>query len=121
MAGKSKQMIRQPGAWPALLFCFLAVVATLALTSRDASQRRSMEAPAPNSSDRIVTIANQEEKIVVFGPAGEMIRSALIEAFRKWFPRIVFESTERRKHLEQSSQSCSRYASMFHRTTFQRI
>jgi len=50
-----------------------------------------MEAPAPDSSERILTIANQEEKIVVFGPAGEMIRSALIEAFRKSFPRIVFE------------------------------
>jgi iron(III) transport system substrate-binding protein len=50
-----------------------------------------VEAPAPDSSDRIVTLANQEGKIVVFGPAGEIIRSALIEAFRKSFPRIVFE------------------------------
>jgi iron(III) transport system substrate-binding protein len=91
MAGKSKEMIRQPGAWLALLFCLLAVVATLALTARDTSQRRFVEAPAPDSSDRIVTLANQEGKIVVFGPAGEIIRSALIEAFRKSFPRIVFE------------------------------
>jgi len=90
VAGKS-EIIRQPGAWLALLFCFVAVMATLALTARDASQKRSVEAAAPESSDRIVTAANQEGKIVVFGPAGDLIRSALIEAFRNSFPRIVFE------------------------------
>lgn len=90
MTGKS-EIIRQPGAWLALLFCFVAVMATLALTARDASQKRSVEGAAPESSDRIVTAANQEGKIVVFGPAGELIRSALIESFKNSFPRIVFE------------------------------
>jgi len=66
-------------------------MAPLALAARDASQKRSVEGAAPELSDRIVTAANQEGKIVVFGPAGDLIRSALIEAFKNSFPRIVFE------------------------------
>src|SRR6185295_109015 len=91
LASKSKEIIRQPGAWLGLLLCFLAVMAPLALAAREASQRRSMKAPAPDSLGTMVAAANQEGKIVVFGPAGELIRSALIEAFRKSFPRIIFE------------------------------
>ncbi len=38
-----------------------------------------------------VSAARKEGKVVVFGPAGELIRNALVEAFSKAFPGIVFE------------------------------
>jgi iron(III) transport system substrate-binding protein len=41
--------------------------------------------------DKTVGAAKKEGKVVVFGPAGELLRNALVEAFRKSFPEIVFE------------------------------
>jgi hypothetical protein len=38
-----------------------------------------------------LTAASKEGKVVVFGPAGELIRNTLGAAFRKSFPGIVFE------------------------------
>ena len=35
--------------------------------------------------------AKLEGKVVVFGPAGETIRNALVDAFNKSFPRIKLE------------------------------
>jgi iron(III) transport system substrate-binding protein len=41
--------------------------------------------------DKTVSAAKNEGKVVVFGPAGELLRNALVEAFGKSFPDIVFE------------------------------
>ncbi|MGZ9270484.1 MAG: ABC transporter substrate-binding protein [Candidatus Binatia bacterium] len=41
--------------------------------------------------DKTVAAARAEAKVVVFGPAGEVIRNALVEAFKKSFPAIVLE------------------------------
>ena len=49
-------------------------------------------APAPLSQwDSAVNAAKQEGKVVVFGPAGEIIRNALVDGFRKSFPAIVLD------------------------------
>jgi len=41
--------------------------------------------------DQTTTAAKKEGKVVVFGPAGELIRNALVEAFKKSFPDITLE------------------------------
>jgi iron(III) transport system substrate-binding protein len=40
---------------------------------------------------KIVAAAKKEGKVVVFGPAGELIRNALIDAFKKSYPEITLE------------------------------
>ena len=41
--------------------------------------------------EKTVSAAKKEGKVVVFGPAGEIIRNALVEAFKNSFPTIAFE------------------------------
>ena len=41
--------------------------------------------------EKTVVAAKKEGKVVVFGPAGELIRNALAEAFGRSFPDIAFE------------------------------
>ena len=41
--------------------------------------------------DRAVEAAEKEGKVVVFGPAGEVIRNAIVNAFNKSFPAITLE------------------------------
>lgn len=41
--------------------------------------------------DKTTTAANKEGKVVVFGPAGELIRNALTVGFNKSFPGITLE------------------------------
>ena len=41
--------------------------------------------------DKAVSAAKKEAKVVVFGPAGEIIRNAIVEAFSKTFPGITLE------------------------------
>ena len=41
--------------------------------------------------DSAVNAAKKEGKVVVFGPAGEVIRNALVDAFKKSFPAITLE------------------------------
>jgi len=49
-------------------------------------------APAPLPHwDSAVNAAKKEGKVVVFGPAGEVIRNAIVEAFKKSFPAISLE------------------------------
>jgi ABC-type Fe3+ transport system substrate-binding protein len=43
------------------------------------------------SWDSAVNVAKKEGKVVVFGPAGEVIRNALVDAFKKSFPAITLE------------------------------
>jgi len=40
---------------------------------------------------KTVSAAKKEGKVVVFGPAGEIIRNALVDAFKKSFPDIALE------------------------------
>jgi iron(III) transport system substrate-binding protein len=41
--------------------------------------------------DNVVNAAKKDGKVVVFGPAGEIIRNAIVGAFRKSFPAITLE------------------------------
>jgi iron(III) transport system substrate-binding protein len=41
--------------------------------------------------DQTVTAAKKEGKLVVFGPAGEVVRNALVSAFKRSFPDITLE------------------------------
>jgi ABC-type Fe3+ transport system substrate-binding protein len=41
--------------------------------------------------DQTVSAARKERKVVVFGPAGELIRNALVDAFKRSFPDITLE------------------------------
>jgi iron(III) transport system substrate-binding protein len=48
--------------------------------------------PAWNQQwSKTVGAAKKEGKVVVFGPAGELIRNALVDAFKKAFPGITLE------------------------------
>lgn len=71
----------------ALRFGLALVAALLMGASIAGSQTSSGNPPWEN----VLGAAKKEGKIVVFGPAGEAIRSALMESFRKSFPDIVFE------------------------------
>ncbi|HVO92364.1 MAG TPA: extracellular solute-binding protein [Terriglobales bacterium] len=72
-----------------LLFCYSTLAAAMPTSwSTDAGQTQGTASP---QWDRIVSAAKKEGKVVVFGPAGEGIRNALVEAFRKSFPNISFE------------------------------
>jgi ABC-type Fe3+ transport system substrate-binding protein len=46
---------------------------------------------APPQWDSVVNAAKKEGKVVVFGPAGEIIRNAVVDAFKKAFPAITLE------------------------------
>ena len=41
--------------------------------------------------EKTVSAAKKEGKVVVFGPAGDLIRNALIQAFKQSFPTVAFE------------------------------
>jgi ABC-type Fe3+ transport system substrate-binding protein len=41
--------------------------------------------------DKVVSAAKREGRVVVFGPAGETIRTVLVESFKKSFPDITLE------------------------------
>jgi hypothetical protein len=48
--------------------------------------------PAWNQQwNKTVSAAKKEGKVVVFGPAGEMLRNALMASFKKSFPEITLE------------------------------
>jgi ABC-type Fe3+ transport system substrate-binding protein len=70
-------------------FIFLAaVITTLAQPSFAVGQTRPVW---QEQWDQTVNSAKREGKVVVFGPAGEVIRNALVDAFRKSFPGITIE------------------------------
>jgi ABC-type thiamine transport system substrate-binding protein len=41
--------------------------------------------------EKTVAAAKRERKVVVFGPAGEILRTALIDSFKKSFPEVTLE------------------------------
>jgi hypothetical protein len=74
--------------WLVLLFCFSVVVATpLGSSSLGAQTQPTWK----QQWEKTVVAAKKEGKVVVFGPAGELIRNALAEAFGRSFPDIAFE------------------------------
>ena len=76
------------GALRALLFCCSVLSAMPTSWSTAAGQQQGT---ASLQWDPVVSAAKKEAKVVVFGPAGELIRNALVESFRKSFPNIIFE------------------------------
>jgi len=70
----------------------LLILIVLPVISHVPAIGSAQAAPAPLSQwDSAVNAAKQEGKVVVFGPAGEIIRNALVDGFRKSFPAIVLE------------------------------
>lgn len=86
---ESKATNKRLSVLTALLFC-LSVILTAA---RDLSSAASTETQSAWQQQwtQTVSAAKKEGKVVVFGPAGEIIRNALIDAFKKSFPQITLE------------------------------
>jgi len=73
-------------SWLTFQFSVLALMA-LGLSTTLAQTQASWK----TQWDKTVSAAKKEGKVVVFGPAGELLRNALVESFSKFFPDIVFE------------------------------
>ena len=85
---ESNSTTTRRGALLTLLACFSVVAAILASSSTAIGQTQ----PAGNPHwNKVVSAAKKEGKIVVFGPAGELIRNALVKTFGNAFPDIAFE------------------------------
>ena len=85
---RALQSDERPPANSFRLLIRAAVIVTLILPSFAFAQ----SAPGRQQQwDNLVVAANREGRVVVFGPAGEGIRSALIEAFSRSFPGIILE------------------------------
>ncbi len=72
----------------ALIVCLIAGFVLFGEPAPVLGQSQSSGGP---TWDKVLNAAKTERKLVVFGPAGELIRTALVETFRKNFPDIVFE------------------------------
>jgi len=83
---KFKAIVPRMANWHTFRFYVLALL-TLGVSSALAQSPASWRL----QWDKTVSAAQKEGKIVVFGPAGELLRNALVEAFSKSFPDIVFE------------------------------
>ena len=83
---KFKPIVPRMANWLTFRFYVLALV-TLGVSSALAQTPASWKP----QWDKTVSAAKKEGKVVVFGPAGELLRNALVEAFSKSFPDIVFE------------------------------
>lgn len=70
-------------SWRLLLISFLLVASSGSSVGAQPTWKLQWE--------KTVVAAKQERKIVVFGPAGELIRNALVAAFSKSFPEITLE------------------------------
>lgn len=77
------QRLQALGSRRVLMLCFL-----LFASSTSSLRAQSMW---KQQWDKTVVAAKNEHKVVVFGPAGELIRNALVAAFRKSFPDITLE------------------------------
>lgn len=85
---KFERIARRIGVW--LTFqIFVLVLVTLGAGASSALAQTQASWKA--QWDKTVSAAKKEGKVVVFGPAGELLRNALVEAFSKSFPDIVFE------------------------------
>jgi ABC-type Fe3+ transport system substrate-binding protein len=69
-----------------LFFLFFCTTPVLSAAALDQVQTTWQE-----QWDRTVGAGRKEGRVVVFGPAGELIRNALVEAFGKSFPSIKLE------------------------------
>jgi iron(III) transport system substrate-binding protein len=62
---------------------------------------------------QVASAARKEGKVVVFGPAGELIRNSLVEAFKKAYPGIVFEYVGGRSAEQAARLKAERDGGMF--------
>ena len=81
-------MALRRASWLTVRYFILALVALAVAASSALAQSQTSWKP---QWDKTVSAAKKEGKVVVFGPAGELLRNALVEAFGKAFPEIVFE------------------------------
>ena len=73
-------------------FSFLSFLFTLCLPLALPSLTLAQSEPAWRQQwDKATAAAKKEGKVVVFGPAGELIRNALTDGFNKSFPSITLE------------------------------
>jgi len=72
---------------PASVFLFI-LCASLNASGLSLAQS---ESPWQQQWSKTTTAAKKEGKVVVFGPAGELLRNTLGAAFKKSFPEIIFE------------------------------
>jgi ABC-type Fe3+ transport system substrate-binding protein len=84
---------RQPfGVRPLLSFVFLIFLSSVFTTLTRSSLSLAQTQPAWKQQwDMTVSAAKREGKVVVFGPAGETIRTVLVQSFKKSFPDITLE------------------------------
>ncbi|MGZ8485964.1 MAG: ABC transporter substrate-binding protein [Candidatus Binatia bacterium] len=80
-------MAPRVAGWLTFRFFILALTLSVGAASAIAQTKASWQ----STWDKTVSAAKKEGKVVVFGPAGELLRTALVEAFGKSFPDIIFE------------------------------
>jgi iron(III) transport system substrate-binding protein len=80
-------MAPRVAGWLTFRFFILALTLSVGAASAIAQTQASWQ----STWDKTVSAAKKEGKVVVFGPAGELLRTALVEAFGKSFPDIIFE------------------------------
>ena len=69
----------------------LALVILIALLGFSNPAVTLLAQTAPPQWANAVNAANKEGKVVVFGPAGEVIRNGVVDGFKKSFPGIILE------------------------------
>jgi ABC-type glycerol-3-phosphate transport system substrate-binding protein len=80
---KSQTIGLRRGSWRVLLLCFFLFASSTSSLAAQPTWKQQWE--------KTVVAAKKEHKVVVFGPAGELIRNALVAAFNKSFPDITLE------------------------------
>lgn len=68
--------------------------------------------------DRVLAEGKKEGKVVVFGPPGELIRTAMVEGFRKAFPGITLEYSGGRSGEQAVKLRAERDAGLFSADVF---
>jgi iron(III) transport system substrate-binding protein len=83
----------RPGQWVPVLSgqLVLFIIFIFATLSPSCASPAHSQLVWQQQWDKNLTAARKDGKVVVFGPAGELIRNGLGAAFRKSFPGIIFE------------------------------
>ncbi|HSK30356.1 MAG TPA: extracellular solute-binding protein [Candidatus Limnocylindria bacterium] len=82
-------LFRRRSVTIALLLC-ISVIMTVACGSAAAADSQTQSAWHGEWA-KTLSAAKKESKVVVFGPAGEIVRTAVTQSFRKAFPEITLE------------------------------
>lgn len=113
---KSAVLQRRKRQW-VLAFVSLLIQALLVVFSAQPIQAQ----PKPSWQekwDRVVAEGKKEGKVVVFGPPGELIRTAMVEGFRKAFPGISLEYSGGRSGEQAVKLKAERDAGLFSADVF---